>query len=93
MQYVLQRILDRTDIVEGGVPPSRVVKVIDVVRDPSVGQFASEGGLPQIKIPRRLSNAPITGPNQIDCISLELRCKLPSLPLRHVRFQAHYRAK
>ena len=37
--FVLQPILDRTEIVEGGVPPFRIVKIIDVVHNPGAGQF------------------------------------------------------
>lgn len=42
MHDVLQLVLDRTEIIEDGVPPFRVVKVIDVARDPSVGQFGCQ---------------------------------------------------
>ena len=42
MHDVLQHVLDRTEVVEGGVPPWRVVKVIDVVRDLRVGQVGCQ---------------------------------------------------
>ena len=42
MHDVLQHALDRTEVVEGGVPPWRVVKVIDVVRDLRVGQVGCQ---------------------------------------------------
>jgi len=39
---MLQLVLDRTDIVEGGMPPFRIVKVIDVVHNQGTGQFGRQ---------------------------------------------------
>lgn len=47
----------------------------------------------QIQVSCRLCNAPATGPNQLDCVSLELWRQLPSLSLHHVQFQMLDRAK
>ena len=61
--------------------------------DLSPSNLPPEGCLSQIQIPRRQGDAPVTSPNQLDRVSLELRRILPSLSLRHVLPQAHYRAK
>ena len=39
---MLQLVLDRTDIVEGGMPPFRIVKVIDIVHDQGTGQLGRQ---------------------------------------------------
>ena len=40
-----QLILDRAEIVGGGVPPFRIVKIIDVVHNLGAGQFACQLGV------------------------------------------------
>jgi hypothetical protein len=39
---MLQLVLDRTDIVEGGMPPFRIVEVIDIVHDQGTGQLGRQ---------------------------------------------------
>ncbi len=42
---MVQLILDRAAIVGGGVPPFRIVKIIDVVHNLGAGQFGRQLGV------------------------------------------------